>query len=283
MPLVKKFKTKDEIPAGLESFYVERGGEFFLHEAIAADREELTGKVTEFRANNEKLLKEQLELKAKQQEIEAEFKKFEGIDPEKAKEDQEKAKLAEELGLKAKGDWEALVEKRVTPIKTNYEKQLSEKAAEIQKRDAELAKREALLNELLIDQEVVNAALQKGAKKTAIEDIKARAVVPLGGRITFKLVDGKAVAFKNGEQVVSPTTNLPLTISEWAEELSKSAPHLFEENRGSGASASGSGGVGSGYTQKNPFAKESRNLTEQARLLKEQPDLAKWLQAKAGV
>lgn len=41
--------------------------------------------------------------------------------------------------------------------------------------------------------------------------------------------------------------------------------------------------AGAGSAGKNPFVKESFNLTEQGKLLKENPDQAKALAAEAGV
>jgi hypothetical protein len=59
------------------------------------------------------------------------------------------------------------------------------------------------------------------------------------------------------------------------------APHLFEGTAGSGAAGSGSGGVSSGGGTKNPFKRESWNLTEQMRITKADPKLADRLQAEA--
>jgi hypothetical protein len=58
------------------------------------------------------------------------------------------------------------------------------------------------------------------------------------------------------------------------------APHLFEANAGGGAAGSGSGGAGN-RSVKNPFRKESWNLTEQMKLQKSDPQLAARLKASA--
>jgi len=84
--------------------------------------------------------------------------------------------------------------------------------------------------------------------------------------------DGKTV--KYGRDGVTP-----LTVSEWVETLVTAAPHLFEGSAGGGASGSGSGGAGGVRAGKNPFAKETWNLTEQMRLLKSDPTLAARLKA----
>jgi hypothetical protein len=62
--------------------------------------------------------------------------------------------------------------------------------------------------------------------------------------------------------------------------LVSDAPHLFEANAGSGAAGSGSGGAGN-RSVKNPFRKESFNLTEQMKIQKSDPQLAARLKAAA--
>jgi hypothetical protein len=55
---------------------------------------------------------------------------------------------------------------------------------------------------------------------------------------------------------------------------------LFESNAGSGAASNGSGGAAQ-RSVKNPFRKESWNLTEQMRLQRTDPGLAARLKAGA--
>jgi hypothetical protein len=54
MALKFKFKSKDEVPAEHQSFYVERDGAFFLD----ADGVVEKSKLDEFRSNNNALLKQ---------------------------------------------------------------------------------------------------------------------------------------------------------------------------------------------------------------------------------
>ena len=62
--------------------------------------------------------------------------------------------------------------------------------------------------------------------------------------------------------------------------LSLPLSHLFESNAGSGAAGNGSGGVGgNNRSVKNPFRKETWNLTEQMKLQKTDPQLAARLKA----
>ncbi|HEY9659398.1 MAG TPA: hypothetical protein V6C65_13155, partial [Allocoleopsis sp.] len=58
--------------------------------------------------------------------------------------------------------------------------------------------------------------------------------------------------------------------------------HHFKPKGGSGVGASVGTGGGKGVN-KNPWAKDSFNLTEQGRIFKQNPDLAHRLMAEAGV
>jgi len=69
---------------------------------------------------------------------------------------------------------------------------------------------------------------------------------------------------------------------KWLDQQVADAPHLFESNAGGGAAGNGSGGAGGGNRSvKNPFRKESWNLTEQMKLQKSDPALAARLKAAA--
>ena len=257
MALKFKCKSKDEIPAGLEAHYVERDGAWVLDAEGAADK----AKVEEFRATNVTLMKERDELK----------KRFEGIDPDEVRRlSEEKQRLEEAQQLKA-GETEKVIEVRVKAARGELEKQVVALASE----------RDALNGRLVtiqIDQGVVATATKRGLKPTAIPDITSRA------RSVFRLVGGVPTAFEaDGQTVrVGKDGTSPMNLEEWIETQVSEAPHLFESNAGSGAAGNGSGGVGSGNRSvRNPFRKESWNLTEQMKLQKTDPQLAARLKAAA--
>jgi hypothetical protein len=145
-----------------------------------------------------------------------------------------------------------------------------------------VAERDALtgrLTAIQIDQAVVNEATKRGLRPTAITDITSRA------RTTFKLVNGVPQAFEADGQTARMGKDgvSPMTLAEWVDALVSDAPHLFEANAGSGAAGSGSGGAGASAraNAKNPFRKETWNLTEQMKLQKSDPALAARLKASA--
>ncbi len=258
MALKFKFKTKEEIPAEHVSLYVEREGAWILDAEGVVDK----SKLDEFRNSNATLTKERDDLK----------KRFEGIDPDEVR------RLAEEkekLELQAKGhkpeEIEKVVEGRLKNAKSEWDKQL---AAVTTERDALNSR----LTAIQIDQGVTTVATKRGLRPTAIPDITSRA------RGVFRLVNGLPTAFESDGKTVRYGKDgiTPMTLDEWIDTQVSEAPHLFESNSGSGAGALPQGGGprpnGSG---KNPFKRETWNLTEQMKLQKSDPGLAARLKAAA--
>lgn len=258
MALKFKFKTREEIPAEHVNLYVERDGAFVLD----ADGVVEKAKLDEFRNSNVALVKERDELK----------QRFEGIDPDEVR------KLAEEkrkLELQAQGhkpeEIDKLVGERIKGLKADWDKQLGAVTSE---RDSLTSR----LTAIQIDQGVLTAATKRGLRPTAIPDITARA------RLVFKLVNGAPRAFEADGSTVRYGRDgvTPMTLEEWVDAQVADAPHLFESNAGGGAAGNGAGGAaGSGRSAKNPFRKETWNLTEQMKLQKTDPALAARLKAAA--
>ena len=257
MALKFKMKSKAEIPAGLEAHYVERDGGWVLDADGAADK----SKLDEFRNTNVALLKERDELKTR----------FEGIDPDEVRKlANEKKRLEDEQRLKA-GEFDKVLEGRLKTAKADWEKQLAGVTSE---RDALNAR----LVTIQIDQAVVTEATKRGLRSTAIPDITSRA------RSTFRLVNGVPQAFETDGQTVRLGKDglTPMTLAEWIDTQVSDAPHLFESNAGGGAAGNASGGGASARASvRNPFRKETWNLTEQMKLQKTDPALAARMKAGA--
>ena len=246
MALKNKYAIAGEIPAELKPFYVERDGAWLLD----SERNE------ELRQTNITVMKER----------DALLKRFEGIDPEAVRQlADEKRKLEEAAQLKA-GEFEKVLEARTKAAVTATEQKFAPKLAELDTVNGRLSA-------LLIDQAVVTEATKRGMRPTALMDITARA------RTTFKLVNGVPQAFDGDVPRYGRDGTSPLTLAEWVDALVSDAPHLFEANAGGGAAGSGSRGAGSGVV--NPWSEKTRNLTEQMRLLKNDPGLAARLKASA--
>lgn len=254
MPLKYKFKTRDEIPAELTTFYVERDGAFVLDAEGVVEK----SKLDEFRNNNVELLKQR----------DALLKKFDGIDPDTVRQLMEdKRKLEEAQQLKA-GEIEKVIDARLKSARADWDKQFSTVTSE---RDTLLGR----LSAIQIDQAVVNEATQRGLRPTAIPDITSRA------RVAFKLVNGVPQVMDSQNVRTGKDGISPMTLAEWVDALVSDAPHLFESNAGGGAANNSASGSSASRGIKNPFRKETWNLTEQMRLQKSDPNLAARLKAIA--
>jgi hypothetical protein len=216
-------------------------------------------KLDEFRNNNIALLKQ----------LDEQKKRFEGIDPAEVQRlVEEKRKLEEAQQLKT-GEVEKVLENRLKSAKAEWDKQLSAVTSE---RDTLHAR----LSAIQIDQGVITTATKRGLRPTAMPDITSRA------RSVFRLVNGVPTAFEaDGKTVRAGKDGItPLTLEEWVDGQVSEAPHLFESNAGGGAAGNASGGGARG-SAKNPFRKETWNLTEQMKLQKSDPQLAARLKAAA--
>jgi hypothetical protein len=257
MALKFKYKSKEEIPAEHLPFYAEREGAWLLDVDGAVEK----SKLEEFRTTNVALMKERDELK----------QRFEGIDPDEVRKlADEKRKLEEAQQLKA-GEVEKVVEARLRAVKTDLDKRLAGVTSE---RDTLTTR----LTAIQIDQAVVTEATKRGLRASAIPDITSRALN------TFRLVNGVPQAFEADGQTARAGKDgvTPLAVAEWIDMQVSEAPHLFESNAGGGAAGNGSGGAGGGNRSgRNPFRKESWNLTEQMKLQKSDPALAARLKAAA--
>ncbi|HMJ92414.1 MAG TPA: hypothetical protein VK530_21505 [Candidatus Acidoferrum sp.] len=260
MALKFKINSKAEVPAEQAGLYTERDGAFFLDVEGAVEK----AKLDEFRANNIAITKERDELK----------QRFDGIDPDAVRAlAAEKQKLEEAAQLKA-GEVEKVFENRTKALKGDFDKQLSAVATE---RDALNAR----LVAIQIDQGVITVASKRGLRASAMPDITARA------RGVFRLVNGLPTAFDADGQTVRTGKDgvTPMTLEEWVDAQVSEAPHLFESNSGGGAAGNASGGSGAGArangSLRNPFRRESWNLTEQMKIQKSDPSLATRLRAAA--
>jgi hypothetical protein len=252
MKLKYKYEKQADVPPEVTQHYTEQNGAFLLNVEGAMDRT----KLDEFQREKISLLTQLDEVK----------RRYEGIDPEAVRKlEAEKQKLEEQQALKA-GEVERVIESRLKSFQSVHEKQVKDLAAE---RDALVAR----LSEIQIDQGVVGVAARYKLHPTAIPDITARA------RQTFKLVKGVPTAFAPDGQSVRPGSDgiSPMTLEEWLESQVREAPHLFG-TRGGGPTVEAPETYG--LPSKNPYKKETWNLTEQVRLQKTNPQMAAMLKAQ---
>jgi hypothetical protein len=252
------YDNEADIPAELKAYYAKGSdGKWHLQCDGAVSRVALN----EFRDKNVELQKEIKELK----------EKFQDIDPEKAK---ELLKIENDLKAgkltKDGKTVEQIVEERVGEMRKTLEKKAADALAQNEKLNGELST-------LRINDAVLRAATAKGLRETAADDIIARA------RTTFRLVDGQARAFEEGDKPRYNKQGQAYGIEDFVEEQLQKAAHLFKENSGTGAGNTTGAGAGNGAGTVNPWKKETKSLTLQGKILKENPQLATRMAAEAGV
>lgn len=274
MALKLTIGRKEDIPADLASHYKAADsaeGGWILDVDGAVPKE----KLDQFRENNVALLKEREDLQRKVGELDTALKAYSGTTPEDVASDRDALKRVSETATvaaqRAEAAEKALAEKQreLAEAQTKSEERLSEHAREIKRLAGER-----------VQIELLSAAQQRGLRKTAARDLVSRAEGCLAAG-----QDGISVLGADGKPAPSARdAKKPMTLAEWIDQQVAEAPHLFESNAGGGAAGIVPGGSASlaGYTGANPFAKATWNLTRQAELQRNQPDLAVALKASAG-
>lgn len=262
MAKAKRILTKSEydaLPAERKELYTksDTGDDYILD----TDDQDYKQRIDEFRSKNVELLKAAEEHKKT-------MEKYKGIDPvqyEAAKTALEKINQMEEAELIKAGKMDEVFAKRVERMKKEHEDQLNQlrKSNEALTNDKNtLADR---LGSVLIDTSLTTivgkiAKIRPGAE----DDVRSR------GRRVWRLNEkGEMVPVKPDGTTFYGPRGEPITMEEYATDLIKSAPHLFEAAGGGGAGGGkqgDGGGSGDGKTiDKNDANAFSRNLEKIAK------------------
>jgi len=245
----------DSVDEASRSLYEDDGtGKFVLQVEGAVPKQQ----VDDFRANNLKL-KTALE-------------KFNGLDPEKAAEIAAAYQGVTDgtyVENAKKADVDKMLESRTAEMQKKYESELT-----LAIETASTMKNE--LQTVKVNQALLTAGATAGLRKGAEADLLSR------GREVFSLDDqGNLVARDEKGEVRYGAAGQAFSPGEFIKELASKAEHLFDPNAGGGAGGSGSSDSSMGGS--NPFKKETHNMTEQAKLIKTDPQKAKRMAAQAGV
>lgn len=259
MPLKYKYTDATQIPAEFKSLYVQRDNVWILDADGAADATQLQ----EFRDNNIALLKLTGETditKAKEK-----LARLKDVDPVKYKELLDAAAEAEAKKLKDAGKIEELHRQQIEAKDAAHLKV-------VQAKDAENGALKKRLEILMVDDAIASACAKKGVSPEAMQDAKLR------GKLIFQL-DGDKVVAKEGDKLLFDDKAQPQTIEYWLDQrLAGDCKHWAMPNRGGGAG-------GSTQQQKsgaaNPWSTKTFNRTLQAKMSRENPELAKSMQASA--
>lgn len=164
----------------------------------------------------------------------------------------EQEELEERAKLEAKGEYDKILEKE----------RAKRTEAENKAQKAEAARRQTIVDRELTES-LVKANVAPHLLRLVKNDLLAKATVEGEGDDLKAVVEGK---------------NLGDFVTEWAGTDEGKNFIAAPNSSGGGASGGSSGGSGA-----NPFSKDSFNLTEQAKLARENPERASQLKQEAGV
>lgn len=179
------------------------------------------------------------ELLKTNKQLAEERKKFEGIDPEEARELKKNQQKQQDQELLDEGKVEELLDQRTKRMREDYESQINSKAERIAALEKDYTQLNEQLNQAVLDSQVASAC--SGAK---VID-KAQDYVRRLARDTFQIEDGKPKAFhSNGSPIMGKDTN-PITVEEWVDSLRDEHPFIFAGSSGgeAGGSSSAKGGT----------------------------------------
>lgn len=227
MALKSKYKTADDIPEGLSSFYVEQNGEYVLQ----VDGMVPKATVDDFRNNNIQLNKELESIQSKLNNVD--------IDEYRQLKD-EKQKMADQELIDA-GQLDKVVSDRTERMRNDYDSKLEIQAKLADEAVKKASEYEQEFNSMIVENKLKDAAVANGVRSEALPDVMAR------GRKVWKRTEGQHIAAFDGETPIYGKKSAdPLSVNEWFEELGDKAPHLFKSSSGSGAT----GGEGRGAVRR---------------------------------
>lgn len=174
------------------------------------------------------------------------------------------AKALEKLGIDSEADLDSIQGKPATAeAERQMQSRIKRLEADLKDRDERISKTQAQYRDEKLKAQLVSAvSAHPFSSARAARAALAERVRWEGEEALFETDDGKLIAIEDA--------------AAW---LAKTEPGLLKAQGagGSGAPPAGTGGAGA----TNPWARQTLNLTEQGRLLRDQPQLAAQLKAQA--
>jgi len=192
-------------------------------------------------------------------------KNWEGLDPEKVRGLLDRVEKDEELKLLAEGKTDEAFNKRLERVNAQHQSELENVTGKLVDYESKLEKAEAQVRDLIIDQQVVTNFVNENGLKSGVPDVILRA------KATFKIEDGQAIARDENGQIIRGKDG-PITVQEWVAGLKDTAPHLFPQS--SGAGASGSSGNGRDSVEKRLEEAAARGDMSEYRKIRKEVDAA---------
>jgi hypothetical protein len=288
--VVTDLNTVDEAH---RAFYVERNGKFYVNitpvEGFELDNVQGLKTALGAERNNVAVLKEQikpyegLDAAAARTAIER-IAAFGDITPDAAKTAVETAARLTALDPAKEAD--KIANTKLETLKSQLQAQFTLRETElttaVKAGETTVQSLTGQLQTLVRDNEIKSEL----AKLNPLDDARDAIELLAGKSVRTKMVDGKVaveVLDTNGNPRIKDVQGAPFTIADLLTEVRDSRPSLFkpEDKRGMGTTPGTTPPANQGVV--NPWAKETRNVTQQMLLENTKPELAKQLKAAAGV
>jgi hypothetical protein len=224
MALKSTLKTLDGLDETVASLYKNVNGSYVLD--LGDDDLSEHPNVRALKNSMQNAKGERDELRSKLSDLEGRFKAFDGLDAEAAREAIKKIQEASDNDLLDAGKVDELVAQKTERMRADFEAQMAAKDSRIGELESSSQTLNGELSNLKIFGEVERAALAKGVRETALDDVRHRASQ------VWALDDNGAPIARNGEERVFGKDGNALTIDEWVGELATNAEHLFKPSGG---------------------------------------------------
>lgn len=251
-------ESLEGIDEGLQALYQEKEGKYYLDVAGVMPMSEYDAKTIEFKGKEKALRK-------KADEYMNTLKGYGDYTPETVKELESKMKELELNADSFKGTSED-VEKKIQALKEYHENKsndlVSKYTTQLSEKDSMISQVSNQLLEMKKDIEI-----RKEVEKWSREDTINDSVYLLKDMIDYNQEGETFEGKENG-----------LTIAEVCEKFYKDRPLFCKPSNSGGAT-----GNKNGQSISNPFKSGQENKTEQAKMFRENPELARRLQKEAGL
>lgn len=223
-------------------------------------------------AHQQKLLDETKQAKEHLKQAKEQLKQFDGLDAEKIKTMMKAFDSSEEARLLAEGKFDDVINKRLERVNLDYNQKIENLSKQVDSEKEIADKYRSRYDSKMIEISVRSAAEKAGVIPSAIDDVISRSTG------IFSIGDGDEIEARDKNGNLRTVGNKPLTPDLFVADLKEKAPHFWPSSQGTGAQGKSQFGV-----KKNPFDKNGGhyNLTEQAKLMKSNKDLAMKLKQAA--
>lgn len=216
--------------------------------------------------------------RTKSEELERKAKNFDGLDPTDVRKKLEKYENLSKIDPNKEAD--RLAHEKVEAYKTQAQKDIAKAQEDAKKREDQLL---GQVTQLLLTSEAKSALAKHGGDiELLLPHIERKSRVREGqdGKFAVEVLDSNGIArIKDASGALMSIEDLVVEM-RGTETFGKAFTNGGTSG-GGGEARPGSGGTGGGT--KNPWTKDHFNLTEQFKIEKSNPQLAKRLQAEAGV